>query len=163
MAEILAWRGWRISRTFNNPQHPKIVVPEKAFLESPLYGTRWDSPVASVPRSIVGARAEDWDKFPFLQGLHSLCEPSVEDTHCGGRIEVAGWVALSGKVVECERGYIAETMTIRALYTPYDYGKYALRFEELYQCSVIRDSTWWDDYHGWKYKHFKYKNLEEAQ
>lgn len=100
--ELLGWRFWGLGR------HPKDGGVRLRSFRAPY---AWDGPVLRAHRLP--------SESPFSRaGVYALKSPKLcnvdlywESDECW----VSGWVALSGRVVEHERGYRAERAVIRRL------------------------------------------------
>ncbi|HTY80491.1 MAG TPA: hypothetical protein VMI34_21870 [Candidatus Bathyarchaeia archaeon] len=148
--ELLAIRGWKLIRWTEDGS---------VRLASLSRNTVWHGPVFNA------------DAVPLAQpncgsGVYALkpsCRPRIAPHGCavvapyetdwlaGRRAWVWGWVALSGRVVEHQRGYRAQTAAIRRLHLgvmahaafqePEAIGRLVSQLEERYQCPV-RTGYW---------------------
>jgi len=121
--EVLAWRGWSLNWAEKE---------QGWFLYSVNHDVRWDGP------SLMA------DKVPDSQNTHGIYALADKGQLLlqGYGTQVLGEVALSGIVVEGERGYRAERATIRNLVV-FGYPRPDVRpieilveLENRYQCEV---------------------------
>ena len=133
--ELLAWRVWRLCRW----------QPDGGLrLVSLARGTVWHGPVLTadhVPDAVA-------DSGSGVYALKPAMRPSRHHFNwaLGPDTWVRGWVALSGRVVEHERGYRAERVVIRQLrlgvaahrlfLTPETLAAPRDELERRYQCPV---------------------------
>ena len=125
-SEILAWRGWLVECAETPCQLASVAHA----------GYRWDGPIVHA------------DEIPTATNANGLYARKTFDAIIGEYdAPVLGEVALSGIVVEGERGYRAQTAAIRSLYLNVN-GQYprgplllADELEQRYQCPVTL-ATW---------------------
>lgn len=102
--ELLAWRLWRLCRW----------VPDGSLrLMSAFRDTVWDGPVLTADHLPIGVP----NCGSGVYALKSALRPNRQyfDWLLGRDTWVRGWVALSGQVVEHERGYRAQRAVLRRL------------------------------------------------
>lgn len=133
--ELLAWRVWNLCRW--RPDGSLRLV-------SATRPTVWDGPVLMADHRPLATPS-------CGSGVYAV-KPSVRpcrrhyDWALGGETWVRGWVALSGQVVEHERGYRAERAVIRRLRlgaaahryfrSPKKLARVREELERRYQCPV---------------------------
>lgn len=127
--EILAWRGWHLSK--DKEGHARLT--------SLAHGVAWDG-----PRLIADAIPTNNNN----NGVYALMKGTEHYEHYRQEASVWGSVALSGIVIDGERGYRAEQAVIRSLTIrrhPEELRdiimlEIACALEDCYQCSVELDS-----------------------
>lgn len=124
--EIMAWREWHIE-----------LGHEGAVLVSPSYPTIWTGPV--LVSDVVPSAANPNGVYAH----RTMIEPVYMYSGVVWRRRVIGRVALSGTVLEGERGYRAERATIQELWVcsipeQLDVAPFVVQcdFEQRYQCPV---------------------------
>jgi hypothetical protein len=138
--EIIAWRGWRFDDE----------VPWEPVLRSITFKSRWEGPALTA------------DKPPTAKGEHGIYSLKHRPRSGGHDSSyfakaVFGEVALSGVVVEAERGYRAETAVIRSLWmaNPKEFGPVGDQFcpleiagllEKRYEVDVQFANEDWDEW-----------------
>ena len=127
MSDVLNWRLWRLYRRPPLRPIPTQWGPRRVWwwggprLVSVTVPLIWHGPAVSIPDTpLVGHLTKaGWvvppRGFHSLHDVHALLADVAGYTETWGKCIVIGQVAVSGEVVEGERGHIAQQQVVRGL------------------------------------------------